>query len=63
MVDALVREVSQLQADRNYEALADAIVASDAATIGPDAARRWTLILGGLGGALAWLLIRARRRP
>jgi hypothetical protein len=67
-VDRLVREVAQLQADPSYEALADAIVASDAATIGPDDALRWMLIvaglggLGGLGSIAAWLLLRARRR-
>jgi hypothetical protein len=62
VVDRLVREVSRLHAGPNYEALADAIVASDAATIGPDDALRWTLILTGLAGAAAWLLVRARRR-
>lgn len=63
IVDRLVREISALQANPNYEALADAIVASDAATIGPDDALRWILFLAGLASAAGWLLVRARRRP
>lgn len=63
VVDRLVREVLQLQADPSYEALAEAVVASDAATVGPDDALRWGLILAIPVGVALWLQLRGRRRP
>ena len=59
-VDRIVRGISALQADANYEPLVELLVTNDEATIGPDDAPRWALLLVSLGGSV-WLLIWALR--